>query len=94
MLRIPCPHCGVRDEPEFVFGGPTHVTRPELSASDAEWTDYLYIRENRVGLHYERWLHAFGCGRWFNALRHTVSDVFLRTYPAGCPRPGLDSGAD
>jgi sarcosine oxidase subunit delta len=89
MLRIPCPHCGIRDEPEFVFGGPTHITRPETRASDAVWTDYLFVRENRAGLHYERWLHAFGCGQWFNAVRDTLTHEIFETYPMGAPKPSL-----
>lgn len=89
MLRIPCPHCGVRDEPEFVFGGPTHVTRPDAAVSDEVWADYLFVRENRVGLHYERWLHAYGCGRWFNAVRNTLTHEIVKTYLMGDPRPPL-----
>ena len=58
MLRIPCPYCGVRDEPEFIFGGPAHVTRPGPEVDDATWTRYLYERDNPAGLHFERWLHA------------------------------------
>jgi sarcosine oxidase subunit delta len=41
MLRICCPYCGVRDEPEFSYGGPTHITRPPLDCDDVTWTSYL-----------------------------------------------------
>ena len=92
MLNIPCPYCGPRDETEFTYGGPSHVTRPELTATDREWTHYLYDRENTKGPYRERWLHGFGCGRWFNALRNTASDVFLATYPMGDKRPDLETG--
>ena len=27
MLRIECPFCGLRDEPEFTYGGESQVTR-------------------------------------------------------------------
>lgn len=87
MLRIDCPFCGLRDEPEFAFGGPSHITRPELSATDAQWTDYLFNRENPKGIHYERWLHAFGCGQWFNVARHTVTHEILAVYKMGEPKP-------
>jgi sarcosine oxidase, subunit delta len=93
VLRIPCPHCGVRDEPEFVFGGPSHIARPEPSVSDEVWADYLYVRENRAGLHYERWLHAYGCGRWFNAVRNTLTHEILETYLMGDPKPALKEGS-
>ena len=35
----------------------------------------------------QRWLHAHGCQRWFNALRDTVSDRIKVTYRSGEPRP-------
>lgn len=82
----------MRDEPEFVFGGPSHISRPDPSVSDEVWAGYLYLRENRVGLHYERWLHAYGCGRWFNAVRNTLTHEILRTYSMGDPPPPLTGG--
>jgi sarcosine oxidase subunit delta len=47
------------------------------------------MRANPKGLHAERWRHIHGCGRFFNALRNTVSDQILATYEAGMPRPGI-----
>jgi heterotetrameric sarcosine oxidase delta subunit len=91
MLRIPCPYCGVRDEPEFTFGGPSHVTRPAVTVTDAEWADYLFNRDNPKGIHYERWGHAYGCGRWFNMARHTVTHEILAVYPMGEEPPVLDA---
>jgi sarcosine oxidase subunit alpha len=35
------------------------------------------------GLFKERWLHAHGCRRWFNAERHTVTHEIRRTYKPG-----------
>ncbi len=87
MLRIPCPYCGVRDEPEFSFGGPSHVSRPPPSASDLVWSAYLYQRENPKGVHYERWCHSYGCGRWFNVARDTLSHEIRAVYLMGEPRP-------
>jgi sarcosine oxidase subunit delta len=71
MLRIPCPYCGVRDEPEFVFGGPANLIRPVADSTDAEWTDYLFNRDNLKGIQWERWLHAHGCERWLIVSRDT-----------------------
>jgi sarcosine oxidase, subunit delta len=95
VLRIPCPWCGVRDEPEFTFGGPSHVTRPEFGVTDATWADYLFNRENPKGVHYERWAHAYGCGRWFNVARDTVTHEILAVYRMGesRPAPGSSHGA-
>jgi len=54
-----------------------------LRATDLEWTHYLYHRENAKGPYRERWLHSFGCGRWFNALRDTTTHEFLKIYAMG-----------
>lgn len=93
MLQIPCPYCGLRDEDEFRFGGQSHSTRPGLDSTDARWADYLFNRQNPKGVHYERWLHGFGCGRWFNLARHTVTHEILASYRMGEPRPGAGGGA-
>jgi sarcosine oxidase subunit delta len=89
MLRIPCPHCGVRDEPEFIFGGQAHLARPVPDCSDEQWSDYLYIRENPKGLHLERWCHFYGCGRWFNVARDTVTHQISTVYAMGEAGPAL-----
>jgi heterotetrameric sarcosine oxidase delta subunit len=75
MLRIECPFCGVRDQVEFHFGGEASVVRPPVpqSASDAEWADYLFYRDNIKGLHRERWVHSFGCRQWFIVERDTLT---------------------
>ena len=87
MLRIACPYCGVRDEPEFTFGGPSHVTRPALTVDDLTWTQYLFARDNPAGTHFERWCHVYGCGRWFNMARDTLTHEILAIYPMGAARP-------
>ncbi len=90
MLRINCPYCGVRDETEFVFSGPSHVTRPTPESDDQTWTSYLFSRRNPAGLHLERWGHLYGCGRWFNVARDTTTHEILATYVLGAPPPGLN----
>lgn len=89
MLRISCPYCGLRDETEYVFGGPSHVSRPAPEVSDAEWTDYLFSRDNPKGVHYERWQHAYGCGRWFNLARNTATHEILAVYRMNEPKPAI-----
>jgi sarcosine oxidase subunit delta len=91
MLRLNCPYCGLRDEPEFVFGGPAHVTRPSFDVDDDTWAAYLYHRENPVGVHCERWLHAYGCERWFNIARDTLTHEVLCVYLMGQAKPDLRS---
>jgi sarcosine oxidase subunit delta len=92
MLLIHCPYCDdTLPELEFAYAGEAHIARPAdpMSLNDEEWRDFLFIRSNPRGLHAERWRHIHGCGRFFNALRDTVSDRFLTTYPAGQPRPDV-----
>jgi sarcosine oxidase subunit delta len=91
MLLVPCPYCGERPEIEFRYAGAAHVERPQSPAelSDGDWASYLYLRDNPKGLHFERWRHIHGCGRFFNAARDTVSDKFVVTYKAGQKRPDL-----
>ena len=89
MLLIECPHCGLRDEIEFRWGGEGHVTRPVESASDAAWSDYLFYRANPKGVNFERWCHESGCRRWFNLVRDTTSHAVLDVYAMGAPKPEL-----
>ena len=89
MLLIECPYCGERPEPEFVHGGQAHIARPRDPAAVGaqQWTTYLYLRDNKRGIHAERWRHTHGCARFFNCLRDTVSDKILVTYKMGEPKP-------
>ena len=70
-IKIPCPTCGPRPYTEFSFGG-------ELRGLDAPTPheDFVrvYLRENAPGLQEERWYHAFGCRRWFQLTRDTVTN--------------------
>lgn len=89
MLLIHCPWCGERPELEFRHAGEAHVTRPAdpAAVSDADWTRFLYERENPRGIYRERWRHVHGCGQFFNAVRHTLTDRFLGSYPPGAEPP-------
>ena len=92
MLLIHCPVCAeARPETEFRYGGEAHIARAAemVKLTDAELADYLYLRTNPKGWHVERWQHAAGCGRFFNAVRNTVSDRLLATYRSGDPRPDI-----
>ncbi|MEV6737976.1 sarcosine oxidase subunit alpha family protein [Streptomyces sp. NPDC051104] len=89
MLLISCPWCGPRDEAEFHYGGQAHVPYPEDPAAltDEEWARYLFFRANPKGPFAERWSHAAGCRKWFNAVRDTATNEILAVYRAGEPRP-------
>lgn len=91
MLLIRCPVCGMdRPEIEFRNMGEAHIARPApTGTSDQEMAEFLYLRSNPKGLIAERWRHVHGCGRFFNAVRHTVTDKFVTTYRVGEPKPDL-----
>jgi sarcosine oxidase subunit delta len=92
MLMIDCPYCGMaRPEIEFRYGGEAHIARAVDSStlSDEDLANFLYFRSNTKGVLAERWRHAFGCGRFFNCLRDTLSDKILAVYKAGEPRPDV-----
>ena len=89
MMLIECPWCGPRNETEYHYGGQAHVAYPEdpWALTDAEWARYLFYRQNPKGLFAERWSHAAGCRRWFNAIRDTVTYEFKAVYKPGEPQP-------
>ena len=96
MLLIRCPYCNAeRPEAEFAYGGQAHIARPQdpSTLTDEQWRDHLFIRTNPRGIHAERWRHIHGCGRFFNAVRDTVTDKFVVTYKAVQPRPDQTEGA-
>ncbi|MEJ7696926.1 MAG: sarcosine oxidase subunit beta family protein [Candidatus Limnocylindrales bacterium] len=78
MLLIPCPHCGPRDETEFKYGGQAGIAYPADpdALTDAEWLDYLFLRDNPKGPWRERWVHTAGCRRWFDVTRDTLTNEF------------------
>ncbi|WP_407050615.1 sarcosine oxidase subunit delta [Methyloraptor flagellatus] len=92
MLLITCPYCGSRPEIEFRNMGEAHIARPDpATATDADMANFLYLRSNPKGLIAERWRHVHGCARFFNAVRHTVTDKFVMTYKVGEPKPDLEA---
>lgn len=91
MFIINCPYCGKRDQTEFSCHGEAHIARPANTEqlSDEEWGDYVFFRQNPKGMHYERWVHAHGCRRWFNVLRNTITDEIFASYKVGEEKPTL-----
>jgi len=73
MLRIACPHCGLRDEVEFRYRGDASVRRPGEEAEAQAYYDYVYERANPAGWHLEWWQHVHGCRQVLKVLRDTVS---------------------
>jgi len=56
-------------------------------ASDGDFEGYLFHRKNPKGVHFERWRHAMGCGKWFHAARATDTLEVFGTYSAQTLEP-------
>lgn len=88
MLILQCPYCGVMaDETELAAGGEAHLKRFGPGSSDDDFENYLFNRVNPKGVHFERWRHAYGCGKWFHAARCTATLEVFGTYPAQVTEP-------
>lgn len=91
MLILTCPCCSVSgEETEFHGGGEAHLTREGPGADDAALEGYLFHRENPRGVHFERWRHVYGCGKWFHAARDTATLEVFGVYPAQTTSPPED----
>ena len=85
MLVVKCPVGGAEgDETDFHAGGQAHIRRPATHdpahVTDEQQRNYLFIRINPKGLHFERWRCDRGCGKWFHAARDTVTMEFKAFY--------------
>ncbi|MFC3060442.1 sarcosine oxidase subunit delta [Paenirhodobacter populi] len=88
MLTLTCPCCGVTaEETELTYGHEAHLKRFGPGSTDAEFEDYLFNRKNPKGVHFERWRHSYGCGKWFLAARSTVTLEVYGTYSAQTTEP-------
>jgi sarcosine oxidase, subunit delta len=98
MLTLRCPNCGAQaDETELAGGGEAHLRRAGPGSTDDAFEAYLFLRKNPRGVHFERWRHAYGCGKWFHAARCTETNEVFGTYPAqvdGPPQDVLDRIAE
>ena len=91
MLILTCPCCGIAaDETELAAGGEAHLKRFGPGSSDADFESYLFQRPNPRGVHFERWRHVMGCGKWFLAARDTVTLEVFGTYKAQSTEPPAD----
>ncbi|SOH92404.1 sarcosine oxidase subunit delta [Monaibacterium marinum] len=83
MLRLTCPVCGATgEETEFHAGGEAHLKRFGPGSTDEDFRDYLFQRQNPRGVHFERWRHQYGCGKWFHVARCTQTLEVFGSYTA------------
>lgn len=91
MLLMTCPNCGIAcEETELSHGGEAHLKRFGPGSSDEAFEAYLFMRDNPRGVHFERWRHAYGCGKWFLAARCTQTLEVFGTYSAQTLTPPAD----
>jgi sarcosine oxidase subunit delta len=50
----------------------------------------MFMRKNAKGVHFERWRHVNGCGKWFHAARCTMTLEVFGTYSAQTSEPPKD----
>jgi sarcosine oxidase subunit delta len=83
MLSLTCPNCGITvDETDLHCDGQAHITRHGAGSNDDDLETYLFMRNNPKGVHFERWRHVYGCGKWFHAARCTMTLEVFGTYSA------------
>ncbi|MCH2164160.1 MAG: sarcosine oxidase subunit delta [Marinovum sp.] len=88
MLTLKCPYTGIMlDESELEAGGEAHLKRYGPESSDDDFESYLFMRKNPKGVHFERWRHAYGSGKWFHVARCTQTLEVFGTYPAQTLKP-------
>ena len=94
MFIIKCPHCQeVREEQEFHYEGEAFIARPANpeAETDESWGDYLFMKKNPKGLHWEMWAHATGCRKIFVAKRNTANNIIYATCTLADARAAYDA---
>jgi heterotetrameric sarcosine oxidase delta subunit len=74
---LECPQCGPREVTEFRYGGEAQA-RPAPGSAIADWSAYLYGRDNVAGVERAWWFHRDACRRWFQADRDTNTNDVIR----------------
>ncbi len=83
MLKIYCPYCEAKlEEEDFSYAGEAFIQRPQdpESLSDEKWGDYLFMRQNPKGKHWEQWNHSVGCRKFFVVQRSTIDNTIFGSF--------------
>jgi len=56
------------------------LKRPQVTASDIEWYNYVYGKRNVHGVQKEWCYHRFSCKQWFLVVHDTSSNQVLETF--------------
>ena len=99
-MLIPHPLLGPRDAQEFTYlGDAALLNRPDpegesVDAVEAAFFDYVYLRDNPVGVHRELWYHEQGDRSWLVVTRNTLTHEILGAELAlGVARKGGEGAA-
>jgi sarcosine oxidase, subunit delta len=82
MKIMTCPINGARPVSEFAYAGALREMPDPDTASDRQWSDYVFNRQGKAGIKREWWYHI-ASGVWFIAERDTGADRVVRTYLYG-----------
>lgn len=98
-MRLPCPHCGERDQGEFVYRGDANVVRPDAATPGARraFFEFVHLRDNPAGWHKEHWYHEGGCRSWIVVERNTLTHEVRGAVTAAAhsmARNGSSAGTD
>ena len=94
MFVIRCPHCYEdREEEEFSYGGEAFIARPAEpeSQTDEVWGDYLFMKKNPKGWHWEMWGHSTGCRKFFVVKRNTANHAIDGVWSLAEARAAYDA---
>lgn len=79
-MLIPHPLLGLRDSQEFTYlGDASLMNRPDPGAetAEADFCDYVFLRDNPAGVHRELWFHEQGDRSWLIVTRNTLTHEIL-----------------
>ncbi|WP_153770687.1 sarcosine oxidase subunit delta [Labrenzia sp. CE80] len=79
-MLIPHPLLGPRDAMEFTYHGDAKLLMrpaPESPTAEAEFWDYVFLRDNPAGVHRELWFHEYGDRSWLVVTRNTITHEIL-----------------
>ena len=93
MFVINCPHCHeAREEEEFHYEGEAFIARP-ANPEDVTyevWGDYLFMKKNPKGWHWEMWNHAAGCRKILVVKRNTANHSIASSWTLADARKVYD----
>ena len=78
MKIVNCPLNGPRNAQEFICGGEVRH-EPAQDADTGEWTDFVFLQNNKRGVIHEWWCHV-ATSYWFVVTRDTASESIVATY--------------